>query len=91
MRLKHIYSTFSEDGIASVQEAAKRKLQSKSLVGRYSALKEIEEGDSCISIAKKYGVTKGTISHWLKKKQEADSPKISANIPYICSKQFETS
>ena len=51
--------------MASVQ-AAKRKLQSKSLVEKYQALKEIEEGYSCISITKKYGVAKNTISHWLK-------------------------
>ena len=38
--------------MASVQ-SAKRKLQSKSLVEKYNALKEIEEGNSCISIAKK--------------------------------------
>ena len=55
--------------MASVQ-SAKRKLQSKSLVEKYNALKEIEEGNSCISIAKKYGVAKNTISHWLKKKQD---------------------
>ena len=29
-------------------------------------------------------------SHFKKKKQEADSVKISANMPYICSKKFET-
>ena len=55
--------------MASVQ-SAKRKVQSKSLVEKYNALKEIEEGNSCISIAKKYGVAKNTISHWLKKKQD---------------------
>ena len=33
-------------------------------------LKEIEEGNSCIFIGKKYGVAKDTISHWLKKKQD---------------------
>ena len=29
--------------------------------------------------------------HHLNCKQEADSFKISANMPYICSKKFETS
>ena len=55
--------------MASVQ-SAKRKLQSKSLVEKYNVLKEIEEGNSCISIAKMYGVAKNTISHWLEKKQD---------------------
>ena len=48
--------------MASVQPA-KRKLQSKSLVEKYNALNEIEEGNSCISIAKKYGVAKNTMSN----------------------------
>lgn len=55
--------------MASVQ-AAKRKLNTKSVLEKYNALKEIEGGKSAISVAKKYGVAKNTVSHWIKNKAE---------------------
>ena len=55
--------------MASVQ-TAKRGLQSETLAENYKALKEIDEGKSCISVAKKYGVAKNIISHWLQKKKQ---------------------
>ena len=55
--------------MATVQ-ASKRRLATVTLVDKYKALKEITEGQSCIATAKKYGVAKNTVSHWLKKKTE---------------------
>ena len=55
--------------MATVQ-ASKRRLATVTLVDKYKALKEIIEGQSCIATAKKYGVAKNTVSHWLKKKTE---------------------
>ena len=49
--------------MASVQ-AAKIKLNTKSVLEKYNALKEIEGGKSAISVAKKYGVAKNTVSTW---------------------------
>ena len=55
--------------MASVR-SLKRRLSSTSLIDKYKALKEIEEGQSCIPASRKYGVTKNTISHWIKQKQK---------------------
>ena len=55
--------------MVSVQ-AAKRKLSAKSLLERYQALKEIDGGKTASSIAKKYGMAKYTVSHWIKQKVE---------------------
>ena len=55
--------------MASAQ-SLKRRLNSTSLIDKYKALKEIEEGQSCIATSRKYGVAKNTISHWIKQKQK---------------------
>ena len=44
-------------------QASKRRLAAVALVSKYKALKEIDEGQSCIATAKKYGVAKSTVSH----------------------------
>ena len=53
--------------MAAVQ-ASKQRLAIVSLVDKYKALKEIDRGQSCVATAKKYGVAKNAVSHWLKKK-----------------------
>ena len=55
--------------MASVR-SLKRRLSSASFIDKYKALKEIEEGQSCIATSRKYGVAKNTISHWIKQKQK---------------------
>jgi len=55
--------------MAAVQ-SSKRKLACLTIVNKYKALKEIDAGQSCIATAKKYGVAKNTVSHWVKKKAE---------------------
>ena len=52
------------------ERSLKRRLSSTSLIDKYKALKEIEEGQSCIATSIKYGVAKNTISHWIKQKQK---------------------
>ena len=54
--------------MASVR-SLKRRLSSTSLIDKYKALKEIEEGQSCIATSRKYGVAENTISHWIKQKK----------------------
>ena len=55
--------------MASVR-SLKRRLSSTSPIDKYEALKEIEEGQSCIATSRKYEVAKNTISHWIKQKQQ---------------------
>ena len=55
--------------MAAVQ-SWKRRLTCVTLVNKYKALKEIDAGQTCLSTAKKYGVAKNTVSHWVKKKNE---------------------
>ena len=55
--------------MASVR-SLKRRLSSTSLIDKYKALEEIEEGQSCIATSRKYGVPENTISHWIKQKQK---------------------
>ena len=55
--------------MATVQ-SSKRRLTCVTLVNKYKVLKEIDAGQTCISTAKKYGVAKNTVSHWVKKKNE---------------------
>ena len=55
--------------MASVR-SLKRGLSSTSLIDKYKALKEIEEGQSCIATSRKYGVAKNTISHRIRQKQK---------------------
>ena len=51
--------------MAAVQ-TFKQRLAIVTLVNKYKALKEIDGGKSCIATAKKHGVTKNTVSPWLK-------------------------
>ena len=60
--------------MASVR-SLKRRLSSTSLIDKYKALKEIEEGQSCIATSRKYGVAKNTISHWIKKQKIFEAVK----------------
>ena len=48
----------------------KRKVKSRTITEKHKILKEVEKGESSASISKKYGVTKQTLSGWLKKKQK---------------------
>ena len=52
--------------MATVQ-SLKRRLACVTIVNKYQALKDKDAGQSCIAIAKKYGVAKNTVSHWVKK------------------------
>ena len=50
--------------------ASKRKINTKSIKEKYSALKEVEEGKSKSKVALKYGIPKNTLSTWIKNKSE---------------------
>ena len=50
--------------------ATKRKLNTKSIKGRYASLKEVEVGSSKSQVAMKYGIRKNTLSTWIKNKQK---------------------
>ena len=50
---------------------SKRRLACLTILNKYKALKEIDAGQSCrAATAKKYGVAKNTVSHWVKRKAE---------------------
>ena len=51
-----------------VTVATKRKLNTKSIKEKYTALKEVEEGLSKSQVAMKYGIPKSTLSTWIKNK-----------------------
>ena len=65
--------------MASVR-SLRRRLSSTSLIDKYKALKEIEEGQSCIATSRKYGVAKNTISHWIKQKQKIFEAVEESNV-----------
>ena len=48
--------------------ASKRKLNTKSIKDKYSALKKVEGGKMKSQVAAKYGIPKKTLSTWLKNK-----------------------
>ena len=48
----------------------KRKVKSRTITEKHKILKEVEKGESSASISKKYGVTKQTLSGWLKEKNK---------------------
>ena len=50
--------------------ASKRKLNTKSIKDKYSALKEAEDGKTKSQVAAKYGIPKKTLSTWLKNKDK---------------------
>ena len=73
---KHSISTNHENYITrhilkmAAAQASKRRFATVTLVDKYKALKGIDGGRSCEVTAKKYGVAKDAVSHWLKKKTE---------------------
>ena len=50
--------------------ASKRKLNTKSIKDKYSALKEVEDGKIKPQVAEKYGLSKNILSTWLKNKDK---------------------
>ena len=40
--------------------AGKRKLNTKTLIEKYNILKEIDKGETCVSISQKHGIPKQT-------------------------------
>ena len=46
----------------------KRKLKTRTISEKYKILKELDKGESCACIAKKYNIAKQTLSGWLKEK-----------------------
>ena len=46
--------------------AGKRKLNTKSIKDKYSALKEVEDGKTKSQVAAKYVIPKNILSTWLK-------------------------
>ena len=65
-----------------MSEVAKRKLSSRTLTEKYKILKELDKGEPSVSISKKYGVPKQTLSGWSKEKNkiysEVEKNKTSA-------------
>ena len=50
--------------------ASKRKLNKKSIKDKYSALTEVEDGNTKSQVAAKYCIPKNTLSTWLKNKDK---------------------
>ena len=50
--------------------ATKRKLNTKSIKDKYSALKEVKDGKTKSQVAAKYGISKNTLYTWLKNKDK---------------------
>ena len=46
--------------------ASKRKLNTKSIKNKYSALQEVEDGKTKSQVAANYGIRNNTLSTWLK-------------------------
>ena len=47
----------------------KRKIQSRTIVGKYKILKEIEKGESCAAVSRKHSIPKQTLSGWMNENQ----------------------
>ena len=60
----------------------KWKLKTRTITEKYKILKNVEKGESSLSISKKYGVPKQTLPGWLKEKtkiySEVEKNKTSA-------------
>jgi len=52
------------------QLAQKRKLNSTPITKKYVLLKEIDKGKSLTSVALKHGMSKQTVSNWVKQKKK---------------------
>ena len=50
--------------------ASKRKFNTTSIIDKYNALKEVEDGKIRSQVAAKYDIPKKTLSTWLKSKDE---------------------
>ena len=50
--------------------ASKRKFNTTSIIDKYNALKEVEDGKIRSQVAAKYGIPKNTLSTWLKNNDE---------------------
>ena len=65
-----------------MSKVAKRKLSSRTLTEKYKILKELDKGEPSVSISKKYGIPKQTMSGWSKEKKkkysEVEKKKTSA-------------
>ena len=60
--------------------ATKRKLNAKSIKGRYASLKEVEVGSLKSQVAMKYGIPKNTLSTWIENKEKKfESMKTQGN------------
>ena len=55
--------------------ASKRKLNTRSIKDKYSALKEVEDEKTKSQVAAKYGIPKNTLSTWLKNKDKVFEAK----------------
>ena len=65
--------------MAAVQ-TSKKRLATVSLVNIFKALKEIDGRQTCIATAKKFNVTKNTVSHWLKMRAEIFEAVEGSNV-----------
>ena len=52
------------------QLGQKRKLKSTPITKKYVILKEIDKGKSLTSVALKHGMSKQTVSNWVKQKKK---------------------
>ncbi|XP_065673876.1 tigger transposable element-derived protein 4-like [Hydra vulgaris] len=53
-----------------MSKVAERKPSSRTSSEKYKILKELDKGESSVSISKKYGIPKQTLSGWSKEKKE---------------------
>ena len=65
-----------------MSKVAKRKLSSRTLTEKYKIVKELDKREPSVSISKKYGIPKQTMSGWSKEKNkiysEVEKNKTSA-------------
>ena len=59
----------------------KTKTKTRTITEKYKILKEVEKGESSASISKKYGVSKQTLSGWLKEKTNIYSEVEKKQLP----------
>ena len=71
-----------------MSKVSKRKLSSRTLTEKYKILKELDKGEPSVSISKKYGIPKQTLSGWSKEKNqiysEVEKNKTSAKRVLMC-------
>ena len=60
--------------------ASKRKLNANSIKDNFNALTEVEDGKTKSQVVAKYGISKNTLSTWLKNKDKIfEAPKKGSN------------